>query len=332
MNLKLILVAGSLVIFSQAATAGLFDALESIGKDITAALEAPAVSGVEASPPEAGGGAAAGDAAPAAALAPAEPLTPAGEKAMEALRVQSTGIYGMQPRCNTWDFQRFIEREQQIQNHIRRGEGTLARGAASVLANDMAVCYLKSPRPLEGAERIGSLLVISAYYSFGGSEAFSAASRAFDLLEYANTDSAKAMLAKLGEKYRKKSADQKEVVPDAKDVALKGTAKEIAQQYLGNTFAFNKKYSEKTIEATGKIGRIFDFKGKLTPSTVSIGLIGIEHQEEIKSAEVLCKISDPKLFDKAMDVTVGQTIRVRGIYAPAKWLVKLEKCVIVDGV
>jgi hypothetical protein len=341
-TLKMVLVGGALLV-SQGVSAGLLDVLDSIAKDVTAALEVPVVSGVEAVPKKDAGDVSALKEGAGSGGESEKPLTEAGKKALEAMRLQAAAALVKRTKsCTALDYSFLKSEDERLAGQVGRKEFVEASATAALIATNYAQCAMVASNPLAAAERVGYLLAVAAVYGMGGSVGLGNASRAMALLEYADTDSAREAIAQLNKRgYVKKKTDEKKDTKE-ESVALKGTAKELAQEFLGNKFAFNKKFTGKVIEAKGVVERVIDQTpdaslqssrrmAGLPPSkpSVSIWIPGVVHDDELKRAGVMCDSDDAKTLEKVMDIKSGQQVRVRGVYEPSQWEVKLKSCVLL---
>ena len=108
------------------------------------------------------------------------------------------------------------------------------------------------------------------------------------------------------------------VLPDvpvaAENPDIKMTAFNAATQYSGNSFAFKRKYTGKTLRVSGEVERING-----SDKSALIILAGIHKKnpnDEGFSDVVQCTITDNGAINQAMNISKGQKISVQGIYKP----------------
>ena len=124
------------------------------------------------------------------------------------------------------------------------------------------------------------------------------------------------------------------VLPDvpvaAENPDIKMTAFNAATQYSGNSFAFKRKYTGKTLRVSGEVERING-----SDKSALIVLAGIHKKnpnDEGWSDVVQCTITDNSAINQAMNISKGQKISVQGIYKPDQYTtgVSLDDCRIAN--
>ncbi len=124
------------------------------------------------------------------------------------------------------------------------------------------------------------------------------------------------------------------VIPDvpvaAENADFKMTAFNAATQYSGNSFAFKRKYTGKTLRISGVVERING-----SDKSALIVLAGIHKKnpnDEGWGDVVQCTITEDGALNQAMNISKGQAISVQGIYKPDQYTsgVSLDDCRIAN--
>lgn len=103
---------------------------------------------------------------------------------------------------------------------------------------------------------------------------------------------------------------------DRAEMTISSSARDIAEQYSSNTFAFQRKYGGKKIRVTGPL-RVVSGKGT-GASLIITGIVRKNKDDKSWRDEIKCDVSDSSSLDKASVIKSGNKVTVEGIYQPAQ--------------
>ena len=110
------------------------------------------------------------------------------------------------------------------------------------------------------------------------------------------------------------------------------SAHEVATKYIANSFAFDQKYSGKTLQVRGEIQSISG-----SANAAYISLIGVRTKDindEGWNDVVRCDITEKSALEGVLNISKGETIAIQGLYDPEhqalKGGVELQDCKIVQ--
>jgi hypothetical protein len=186
---------------------------------------------------------------------------------------------------------------------------------ASYHAKSFAYCYTKSKKAnltSKFAEIVGNFVALDqmARNKAGGGVSYTQAKYAITLLRYAKQH---------GEKHTELLSEVEALVPKDEKVNLdkynviKATAFEFVEKRVSNKLRFKRDYKGKTLEATGKVVKIYDFVN----DSVKVTLLGtnkdIDSRMPIDNLDCVIP-KGSKSIDKAMDLVMEQTVTVLGVF------------------
>lgn len=249
--------------------------------------------------------------------------TPAPNEIMSLLASQE-----MHPYCN----EEFVKKRiDQTISQYKMGEYGMAGGDALLQAQTVAACALKNKgMNMSQAEKTaGFLLALSA---------ISKHKAGLDTPANIITAQNALTLLKLDASGNQDIISQVEksgVIPakaptSAVSPYVKMTAYDAATKYNGNSFAFKKEYTGKTLRVSGEIQRIGG--SEKDAFIVLAGVRKADRNDEGWNDVVQCTIKEENAMKDAMNISTGQKISVQGIYNPGQFGigVSLQDCKIVN--
>lgn len=222
------------------------------------------------------------------------------------------GAYGQAAVTTTW-CKLYFEDDGKILLAQKTGKFMEAGIQAKLRAANVAACALNGyGAPLAQAkDDVGHLLAISSINlsraGMSDDDTVLHAKYAMTLLKL-NEEANQSYISAVENAYWPKGA----VVASQAFVAM--TSKDAATKYQENTFAFQRQYTNKTMQIKGRVQKI---TGSANRATINLeGIVKKDINDQGWQDIVQCNVKNKDALDDAARISKGDTITVQGVFVP----------------